>query len=72
MDIIREMIQPPNIEAAFVKSGVSSGSIFFNSKSLDSAIIEPRKLKKILSKGERCFTLLGRIFNTSPTLAWAS
>lgn len=71
MDIIREMIQPPHIEAAFVKR-VSSGSIFFNSNSLDSAIIEPRKLKKIHSKGEPHFTLLGRIFNTFPTLAWAS
>lgn len=69
MDITHEMIQLPNTEEAFVMRGVDSGSIFFNSKSLDSATTKPWKLKTTHPKGKPRFTLPGRVFNTFPTLA---
>lgn len=46
--------------------------LFFNSEPLDSATIEPWKIKKIHSKGKPHFTLSGIIFNVFPTLAQAS
>lgn len=51
MDVVHKMIQLQNIEGGSICQERSRDGEELNSKSLDSATVEPWKLKKIYSKG---------------------